>query len=489
MQKRLRFLTDENISLIKERAQYLLKKFGVTVHNKEVLALLAEHGASVDLVEERVYMNEMVVEQALKTVPSEFSLFDRSGNRSFTVGDSQSHFVPGSAAIDVYDCVLNKHRKPLTSDYIKYIGVAEQLPSLSAQSTAFIPSDVVNEISDSYRLFLSLLYGNKPVVTGAFRADSFSVMSDLQLIIRGTGEELRLKPMTIFSCCPSSPLKWSMDTSQNILDCSRASIPIELVAMPLCGFLAPVTLFDTLIQHTAENLSGVVISQCANPGAPLLYGGSPAIFDMRFQTTPMGAIETMMIICAYNEIGKSYKIPTQAYISLSDAKQLDMQAGIETGIGAILAVLSGIDSISGPGMIDFESSFSIEKLIVDNEICRMTDRLKRGISRSENDDFPSIFLELISENHVLTAEHTQTHLRSEHLMPGVVINRKNRDKWDSDGQPTLINTACKLAKELNSEFVGIPHNSEIQNELFKRMEAESEKYGLTKLPVDQKGLR
>ena len=83
--------------------------------------------------------------------------------------------------------------------------------------------------------------------------------------------------------------------------------------MPLSGFMAPVTLVGTLIQHTAETLSGIVIHQCARPGAPFLYGGSPAAFDVRYETTPMGAIETMMTDCAYNEIGKTLGLPTQAY--------------------------------------------------------------------------------------------------------------------------------------------------------------------------------
>ncbi len=52
----------------------------------------------------------------------------------------------------------------------------------------------------------------------------------------------------------------------------------------------------------------------------------------------MGAVETQMIDCAYAEIGKYLGLPTQAYIALSDAKQLDAQAGLETSMGATLAV-------------------------------------------------------------------------------------------------------------------------------------------------------
>ena len=207
--------------------------------------------------------------------------------------------------------------------------------------------------------------------------------------------------------------------------------------MPLSGFMAPVTLVGSLVQHTAETLSGVVISQLASPGAPVLYGGSPAIFDVRYETTPMGAVETMMIDCAYSEIGKHLGLPTQAYIALSDAKLLDAQAGLETGMGATLAALSGINSVSGPGMLDFESCQSLEKLVLDNEICGMTLRLVRGIEPRE--DFPALplFEELLREKHLLIAKHTRRYLRSEIVFPGPVIDRANRARWQEEGGLTL----------------------------------------------------
>ena len=98
----------------------------------------------------------------------------------------------------------------------------------------------------------------------------------------------------------------------------------------------------------------------------------------------MGAIETMMLDCAYCQIGHSLGLPTHAYMALSDAKTLDAQAGLETGIGAILAALAGVNMVSGPGMLDFESCQSLEKLVIDNDICGMAKRLMRGISMSRS---------------------------------------------------------------------------------------------------------
>jgi len=228
----------------------------------------------------------------------------------------------------------------------------------------------------------------------------------------------------------------------------------------------------------------VVISQLSNPGAPMLYGGSPAIFDVRYETTPMGAVETMMLDCANSEIGKRLGMPTQGYIALSDAKRLDAQAGLETGIGAALAALSGVNSISGPGMLDFESCLSLEKLVVDNEICGMTHRLLCGIEPHE--DFPSIprFEELRREKHLLIADHTRRYLREEITFPGTVIDRANRERWAADGRLTLGERA---AKEVERRIEGSQPSrlpGQIKSELTRLMRAEALRHGMEKLPQE-----
>jgi trimethylamine--corrinoid protein Co-methyltransferase len=373
-------------------------------------------------------------------------------------------------------------RKPTTADYVDYAKVVSQLPHIASQSTAMIPADVPPEISDSYRLFLSLLYCEKPVVTGAFTIASFDIMKDLQLAVRGTAQALRDQPLTIFSCCPTSPLSWSEVTSQNLIDCARHGIPVELIAMPLSGFLAPVTLVGTLVQHTAETLSGVVISQLVNAGTPLLYGGSPAIFDFRHETTPMGAVETMMLDCAYSEIGKHLGLPTQAYIALSDAKQLDAQAGLETGMGAVLAALSGINSISGPGMIDFESCLSLEKLVLDNEQCGMALRLVAGIGPKEDIPARPLLEELLRERHLLIADHTRRHWKSEIWFPGPVIDRARRERWEQEGSPTIIERAHVQVERLLETYPASRLPRDTQRELTERMQHEARRYGLESLP-------
>ncbi len=479
----LNLLTSRLINQIIDEAITVLCRIGVYIENESLLALLADHNLHVDFNKGNVLFTKDIIDQAIKSTPGSFKLFDRAGNESHHFEGRKVHFTPGSSALFILDPNTVRTRKPETVDYINYTKVVQQLDAIAAQSTAFIPSDVPAKITDSYRLFLSLLFCTKPIVTGAFTVESFKVMKELQIAIRGDETALRDKPLTVFSCCPTSPLKWSQTTSQNLMDCARHAIPVEIVAMPLAGFIAPVSLTGTLIQHTAETLSGIVIAQLINPGTPLLYGGSPAIFDVRHQTTPMGAIETMMIDCAYNEIGKYLGIPTQAYIGLSDAKMVDAQAGLESGMGALMAGLSGINSISGPGMMDFENCFSLSKLVIDHEICRMVFRLLDGISPRE--DFPAmpIMQELLGEQHLLSSEHTIKYMRIEHHFPDQIITRTNRARWELDGCKTTTKLADYKVVSMINKYRSMLPEKDIYRALFELMSAEARLYGQDTLPI------
>jgi trimethylamine--corrinoid protein Co-methyltransferase len=483
MRPTLRFLDDQLIGQIIDEARSLLRTLGVTIHNQEVLSLLGDHGVDVDPGTEHATLSDEIIDRALGTAPESFKLYDVLGNETHDFSGNNVHFTPGSAAINILDDATGEIRRPVTADYIRYARLVGGLQNIASQSTSFVPADVADSISDSYRLFLSLLFCEKPVITGAFSGESFEVIRDLQLIVRGSAEELKQKPLTVLSCCPTPPLKWSHATSQNVLDCARASIPVEFISMPLSGFVGPVTVVGTLVQHTAETLSGVVISQLANPGAPMLYGGASAIFDIRYETTPFGAVETMMTDCAHTEIGKFLGIPTQAYTAMSDAKRLDAQAEMETAMGATLGALVGTNNISGPGILDFINTVSLEKLVVDNEICGMTFRMLRGVQPRE--DFPAlpIFEELQRDKHLIIADHTRRHLRDEIRFPGPVIDRANRARWQDEGGLELHERASGEVERLIGEAEPSRLDDAVRAQLVARMEAAARDAGMDALPA------
>jgi trimethylamine--corrinoid protein Co-methyltransferase len=470
---KLEIFGKEKIKKIVEEAIQVLEKVGVFVENEKGLEFLDGAKAKIDKKQRKAYIKADIVEKCLKTAPSQIKVFDREGELALDLRDDNIHFDPGSAALRIYDLDLNESRFPVTTDLINLARLTDSLPHLKAQSTALIPSDVPKEIADRYRLFIALQHSPKPIVTGTFAKDGFEVMKEMLVTVRGSKENLKAKPLAIFDCCPSPPLKWSDLTCHDLICCAENGIPAELVSMPLCGATSPVTLAGALVQHTAENLSGIVIHQIAQPGSPIIYGGSPSFFDMRKGTTPMGAIETMMIDSAFAQIGKYLNLPTHAYMGLSDAKILDYQSGLESGIGAILAALSGINVISGPGMLDFESCQSLEKLVLDNEICGMAYRLIQGIGFMEEVLALDLLKEVSSEKHFLTSPHTLKWFKKEAFFPSEVIDRSNLGDWEKSGKKTAGQRAKEKVKKILSTHQPKPLPQEITAELTKIMQSQA----------------
>ena len=478
---KMELLTAGFVTHVIDEALDVLEKTGVLVENNDAMALLQDAGCRAS--GQTVTFKRDVVEKALKTVVNRIQLFNRQGELAMDLFEDNCHFDPGSAALLILDPETGEERDPLTADLVRFVRLTDKLGNLAAQSTGLISMDVPKSIQDRYRLFIGLLYSAKPVVTGTFAIESFDIMKDLLVAVRGSEKSLREKPLAIFDCCPSPPLKWSNLTCQNLIDASRSGIPAELVSMPLTGATSPVTLGGALVQLTAENLSGITIHQLAGPGSPIIFGGSPAGFDMRKGTTPMGAIETMMIDASYAQIGNALGVPVHAYMGLSDAKVVDGQAGFETGIGAVLAALAGVNVISGPGMLNFESCQSLEKLVIDNEICGMALRLMRSVEPRAEKLATDLYGDIHDGEHFMGSEETIKWFRKEMLDMGPVVDRDTYDVWVSEGRKDIWTRARSEVTRLLSGGADNPLDEERSSALIKIMEKDARACGLDKLPA------
>jgi trimethylamine--corrinoid protein Co-methyltransferase len=486
MRPKLYLLDSATVAQIIDEGYALLMDPGVRVHNDEALKLLAEAGAEVDLDARIARIQRKIAERAIQTAPREFYLYNHDGQPVVHYGGDSVQFDPGSAAITILDSETGEQRAPTTTDFIRFVKLVETLPQIDAQSTAMIPGDVPGNVGDFYRLFLALNYIRKPIVTGAFRKDTWWTMKDMLVAVAGGAKELAAKPIAVFDVCPSPPLLWSDLTCQNMIDCAKFGIPSELVSMPLAGATSPVTLAGAVVQHTAECLSGVTICQLAKEGAPIVWGGSPAAFDMREGTTPMGAIETHMIDCAYAQVGKTLGMPTHAYLGMSDAKIVDAQAGLESGIGAVLGALAGVNMISGAGMMDFESCQSFEKLLVDAEIIGMAKRLIAGIEVRDQPIALNLIRSLGHRADYLSLPHTQKWFRKEQYIPSLVIDRGSVDAWKQRGAKSARQRAHDRVEEQLAKYKPSPISSQLRAELRQIATKTAQQFGMKELaPLPQ----
>jgi len=476
MRPHLQLLDTATIARTLEEALQLLQIHGVKVRAPEVIEALQSVGVTVADGVARI--SEKVVEKALETVPSDFSLYDRAGNPAVHYGGDEVHFDPGSSCLNILDAGADEPRLAMADDLVRLVQLTETLPQFAAQSTAMTCDDAPKEIGDIYRLLLVLWYASKPVVTGAFSAETLRVMLDLLRAESGGQEALRRHPRAVFDVCPSPPLNWGEFGAVNLVDLARAWVPAELISMPLAGAAAPVTLAGSVVQHAAESLSGIVIHQAAQPGAPIVWGGAPAIFDMRTGITPMGAIETDMLNVACGEIGKSLGLPTHGYLIGSDSKALDSQAGMESGMAAVVGALSGINMISGAGMLETLACHSLEKLVLDAECIASALRLARGV----NTDYPSLAVEMFAESFAkggfLKLESTRRLFQSEQHLPSTVIDR---EPLRVPGE-TLVTRAHARVEELLASYQRPPLDKAAEEGMLAVVEDHARAAGLEGWP-------
>jgi trimethylamine--corrinoid protein Co-methyltransferase len=483
MRPQFRLLDTSLVGRIVDEAFALLEDPGVQVHNEDARRLLRDAGARVDEATRVARIPEAIVRDALESAPRSFTLHSLDGAPVVHYGGDRVHFDPGSAALSILDAETLEQRPPHTADLVSFVHLVEMLPQLDAQSTSMICADVAVEIGDLYRLFLVLSHGRKPVVTGAFRVDTWQTMKEMLVAVAGSEAALAAKPIAVFDVCPSPPLLWSDLTCQNLIDCARHGIPSEMVSMPLAGATAPVTLAGAVVQHTAECLSGVTICQLARRGSPIVWGGSPAAFDMREGTTPMGDVCTWMIDCAYAEVGKSLGLPTHSYLGLSDAKIVDAQCGLEAAGGAILGALAGINMISGAGMLDFESCQSPEKLVIDAEIIGMARRILAGIDPRETPIALSLMRRLGHRADYLADPHTLRWFREELFAPSPVLDRSSRDAWRAKGRLSAFDRARERVGDLVKRYERPARSRELLAELRDITTRAARRFGMADLPA------
>jgi trimethylamine---corrinoid protein Co-methyltransferase len=482
MQPKLELLSPELVQRVLDEALQLLLEPGVKVQSEAARELLAAAGARVDGAREVVRIPETAVRQAVATVPREFCLYDVEGKAAVRYGGDHVHFDPGSAAVNVLDPETG-HRPAVTADLVRLVQVAEMLPQYDAQSTAVVCSDVAQEIGDIYRLYLLLLYSGKPIVTGAFSYRTTQAMIEMLALYAGGRAPLAQKPRAVFDVCPSPPLIWSEFGAHSLMELAQAQVPAEIVSMPLAGVAAPVTLIGSVVQHAAECLAGITIHQLARPGSPIVWGGAAAILDMRHGATPMGAIETAMIDLAYVQVGKSLDLPTHTYLGASDAKVVDTQAGLESGIGTILAALAGVNMVSGAGMLDFLNSFSVEKLVMDAEIIAMARRLLQGIHLHTETLATALFAGIDFKGDFLKQRATRQLFGKEQHLPSPVIDRGSIRAWQAAGSPDIFARSQLRVADLLADYRRPPVAAGQEASLKQMMASLAATAGMEKLPA------
>jgi trimethylamine---corrinoid protein Co-methyltransferase len=464
MRPSLNILEPDLIDRIVDEAKRVLSTHGMEVRGAGLRQRLLDAGLP-QRADGRVLFPRDVVEEAIRVAPRSFKLFGRDGDERADLGDDRVHFIPGSSGLKVLDHRTGEARLAMSGDFAEYIRLGDGLPNIPYLATAFSTSDIEPQVSDAWRLYLCLTNSTKPVVSGAFTEHGVPRMAEMMGLFRDSADDLRARPMSIFTITATGNFRYSEDSCQNLIDCVEAGIPVEIVPVTLMGLIAPVTVVGATVFHTIDVLAGITMAQVIRPGAPVLFGGAPATFHMKIASSPMAAIEALQLDVAYVAVAKALRLPTQSYMALSDAKTLDAQAGAETFGSALLAALAGVNSVSGPGMLDFLLVFSLPKLVYDDAMCGQVLHFVRDVGPLDDLPVNELIDQLMADQHLIMAPHTTEHWPRELFLPSPIVDRDNREAWTRAGAKEIDERATDEVHRRLAAYRQLETNPAIDAEL------------------------
>ncbi len=463
----LRILTRDELHEVHLATLEILERVGVKVSEQKALRLLEEAGAFVDVKEKIAKIPRYLVEEAIKKAPSGFTLFGRNPKYKLRLQDKRVYFSMGGQSVNVLDLETGKQRASTLKDCENFYRLADALENVHHTTIVVRPRDIPDSVAHVHELFAGLRNTTKTLdgetYGQAVALDSIRMAS----VVAGGEEELKKRPLLLGFHNPVSPLEHSEKLTEALMVYAKYKQPVIVAPEAQAGATAPITLAGLLAQQNAEVLSGIVIAELVNPGAPVLFGTVSTIMDMKTGNLAYGAIEAGLINVAAAQLAHYYGLPSRGTGSGTESKIPDIQAGFEKAMTLMMAALAGINFIfNAAGTLESTLTASYEQAVIDNEICGMVSRALRGIAISDETLAIDVIENVGPGGQYLNQRHTLKYLEKEHYLP-MIINRQKREKWETAGSKDLREVARDEAKRILKEHQPEPLDRSVEEDLKK----------------------
>jgi trimethylamine--corrinoid protein Co-methyltransferase len=443
-------LKREDVEKIHYLSLKILNDVGVNVDSKEALAILKNGGARLDSEKKLVFIPADLVEDALREVPSSFTIYGRDDKRKLEFKRGSEILFGGSGVPSlIHDIEDGTRRDAKLKDFISITRLFDGLPNVNLVTDSCTFTDVAGKDRDITALFHLANNTIKPLLLHITFADE----ADFDHIIRLTdflrGNVYSGKPFVIFRISPMiSPLRLDKVHTNHLIKAARSDIPVCPVSAPQAGISAPVSLAGTLTLMNAEVLVLLVISYLANPNTAFLYGPFPEVTNFMTGDTLIASPEALLLNAAANQLAEFYGLPNWVTVSRTDSKILDIQAGYESSFGVLLISLCGPTYVSAvSGLLESALCLSLEKIVIDDEIVGMAKRIMKGIGTTPDHYAYELIASIGPGGNFLAEEHTVEFMRSDFFSPRV-SELSNWNKWVGDGKPNARKKATERAKQI-----------------------------------------
>jgi trimethylamine---corrinoid protein Co-methyltransferase len=440
-------LTEDAVRKIGEAAFEVLEKSGMQVHSPRALDAFRSAGAEVDTEQQIARLPRGLVEDALASAPSSVTLYSRDRQCDAVLEKNRVHYGTGGTAIYVLDPDTGERRPSNVDDVILNARIVDQLENIHVFTINVFPCEIENKDHiDVNRFFHALNNTTKHVMGGVYSMAGCRKVVEMASLIAGSDEALRREPFVSFITLIISPFKIDRDYGEMTCYFAEKGLPVVVPTEPICGTTSPVTLAGNVLTHVAETLAGVTLVQCVNKGAPAICGSVGSIPDLRTMDHLGGPIERAMINAAVAQMAQHFCLPLYSTGGTTDAKELNVQAAYETAMSSLLVAMSGANYIHDiAGLMEADLTVSYEKLVMDNEILGMCQRVLRGIQVNDETLATEMLIEKGPAEDFLTEDHTVTHMRNEFFVPQLA-NRQKREAMQEGAD--ALSRARRLVAEM-----------------------------------------
>ncbi|MBN1666731.1 MAG: trimethylamine methyltransferase family protein, partial [Anaerolineales bacterium] len=359
------------------------------------------------------------------------------------------YFGTGSDCLRLFDPETGEHRLFTLADIIDAYRLCDALPNIHFVMSMGIPSDIEPKLTYDVQMAKMLEFTTKPIVFVSNDKTSCQRAIDMAAAVAGGREALREQQHILLYSEPSSPLQQSTTAIDKLLLMAEYELPVVHSPGPMMGGTGPITMAAGLVMSLAEILSGLVVHQLKNPGAPFVFGAGLHHMDMKSSQICYGSPEFQLTKAAIAQLGRMYDMPTWGYAGCSDAKVMDEQAAVEATLSVMAAALSGANLIHDVGYLEMGLTTSFEMVVLTDELVAMVDNFMKGIEVNAETMMLDELHAVGPGGHFLTRDSTMARFKD--FWYPTVLDRSTRPRWEKAGSKSMGERLNGRVREILAE--------------------------------------
>jgi len=431
--------TEDQISMMHEKALHLIEQLGIRIPHKGILGLLSNYNG-VKINKDNVTFSNDLVLNAIKK--AKYFLPDYANDRDNWIISS------GVNQTKYYDLCTGEIREPTKKDLIDLTKLCDVLNTVGAAPVK--PMDEPIHLQEILMHKISYEY-SRYKCNDIYEIMDKSTVECANYVYEMAQAAGKWFTFGVWMISPRSFDRNNLEVAYRLLD---KGIPMWISTMPVTGVSAPITIQSALLQSMFEHFAGLTMLYLINTRSYNYISPNDAFevdpFDMKYATFVYGSAEYARITLHKIALCKYYNIPVMAKTLLTAAKEPDAQAAFEIGVHTLIAALAGARAFRCGGLLNHGELYSAEMLVIVMEIVEYI----KNILKDEEFDEGKLMVDEIRAvgpgQSFIGRKSTFMNFRKEYWEPELFVH-SNLGQWKEMGAKSIIQWARELKKKKINE--------------------------------------